>query len=99
MAALVRSFRLALTGSAQPISSGLLHTQAFAIRNELDNDDVYIGDSTVTALTGMFIRQLETNEKSARPTARGTLMLFDLSIIFVIGTAGQYVRVEYLSDL
>lgn len=98
MAALVKSFRLQLTGSAQPLSSTLLHTQSFAVRNEMGNNDVYIGDSSVSSTSGMFIQEGESNEKESRPTARGVLMLFDLSKIYIVGTAGQYVRVEYLRD-
>lgn len=98
MAAYIKTFRLQLTGSAQPLSSSLLNTQSFAVRNESGNDDIYIGDSTVTSTSGMFIRELESNEKEARSTARGVTMFFDLSRIYVLGTAGQYIRVEYLRD-
>lgn len=98
MAAYIKTFRLALTGSAQPLSSIMLHTQSFAVRNESGNDDIYIGDSSVTSTSGMFIKELESNEKESRPTVRGVLMLFDLNKVYVLGTAGQYVRVEYLVD-
>lgn len=98
MAALIKTFRLQLTGSAQPLSSSAIYTQSFAVRNEEGNDDVYIGDSSVSSSTGMFIRELESNEKESRPTARGTLMLFDLSKVYILGTNAQFVRVEYLYD-
>jgi len=98
MATLLKTFRLTLTGSAQPLSTSKIYTQAFAVRNEIGNDDIYTGDSTVSATTGMFIQAGESNEKESRPMARGTLTLFDLSKIYVIGTATQNVRVEYLMD-
>ena len=98
MAAGIKSFRLVLTGSAQPLSSSMLLTQAFVIRNLAGNSTIYSGDSTVTAATGMPIYVSESNEKESRPTARGTLMVFDLSKIYVIGTAGNEIAIEYLVD-
>lgn len=98
MSAYIKSFRLQLTGSAQPLSSTKLLTQAFAVRNEIGNADIYMGDSTVSSSTGMFIQAGEVNEKEARATTRGFSMQFDLSMCYVIGTASEYIRVEYLID-
>ena len=92
------AFRLTLTGSTQPISSSKILTQGFCIRNNTGNDLVWYGDSTLTSGQGMYIKADECNEKVARPTSRGTLYLFDLSKIYIVGTAGQYVYVEYLRD-
>lgn len=98
MSTVIKTFRKQLNGSAQQLSSTPIYTQSFAIRNESGNDDVYVGDSTVSATTGMFIKELESNEKESRPTVRGVLSLFDLSKVYILGTNGQYVRVEYLFD-
>jgi hypothetical protein len=98
MAAGIKSYRLVLTGSAQQLSSSAIYTQAFAIRNLAGNDTIYIGDSTVSAATGMPVYVSESNEKESRPTARGTLMLFDLSKTYVIGTASDEIAIEYLVD-
>jgi hypothetical protein len=97
MSTVIRSGRIELTGSAQPLFSSRVLTQAFAVRNESGNDDVYIGDSTVST-DSMFIRELETNEKEGRPITRGMIALLDLSKIFVLGTSGQFIRYEYLED-
>ena len=97
MSTVIRSGRIALTGAAQPLFSNRILTQAFAVRNESGNDDVYIGDSSVST-NSMFIRALETNEKEGRPVSRGVIALFDLSKVYVLGTAGQYIRYEYLGE-
>lgn len=98
MSTVIKTFRKQLNGSAQQLSSTPIYTQSFMIRNEIGNDDVYVGDSTVSTTTGMFVREGESNEKESRPTARGTLTLFDLSKIYVLGTNAQYIRVEYLHE-
>lgn len=98
MAAGLKAYRLVLNGSAQPLSSSAIYTQAFAVRNLAGNDTIYLGDSTVSSSNGMPIYVSEANEKSSRPTARGTLMLFDLSKTYVIGTASDEIAIEYLVD-
>jgi len=97
MSTVIRSGRIALTGSAQPLFSSRILTQAFAVRNEEGNNLVYIGDSTVST-NSMFIRELETNEKEGRPVSRGVIALIDLSKVYVLGTNGQYIRYEYLDE-
>lgn len=74
-------------------------TPGFAIRAESANaGDIYVGDSTVTVMTGMFLSAGESNEKYARALARGYSTTYDLSKIYIIGTSGDAVRVEYESN-
>lgn len=97
MAQLVKSFRLVLTGSAQPLNSTQLLTESFIVRSETANaGNVYIGDSTVTTGQGMYIKPDEANVKEARTSGRGGVQQFDLSKVYVVGTAADAVRVEYL---
>lgn len=98
MALLIRSGRIQLTGSAQPLFSQKVFTTAFAIRNELGNNNVYIGDQAVSS-DSMFIRELESNEKSGPPVSRGVVKVFDLSKVYVLGTNGQYIRYEYIEEV
>jgi len=99
MATILNTFRKVLgSASAEPLTTTRILTQGFAVRSEAGNDDIYIGDSTVTALTGMFIQAEESNEKYARATNRGSNVLYDLSKIYLIGTSGNAVRVEYERD-
>ena len=96
MATILKTFRKVLgSTSAEPLTTTRIVTQGFAIRSEAGNDDISIGDSTVTALTGMFIKAEESNEKYARSIARGVSAEYDLSKIYIIGTSGDAVRVEY----
>ena len=99
MATKLKTFRKVLgSASAEALSSSRILTQGFAVRSELTNDILYIGDSTVTALTGMFLQAGESNEKYARALARGYSTTYDLSKIYIIGTSGNAVRVEYEAD-
>lgn len=100
MAALVKSFRKVLdSGSAEQITVLPILTQAFSIRAERDNaDNIYVGDSTVTALTGMYLEPGDFNDKGARSLGRGYNSQYKLSLIYIIGTAGDAVRVEYESQ-
>ena len=85
MATVLKTFRKVLgSGSAEALSTSRILTQGFAVRSEAGNDDVYIGDSTVTANTGMFIKAEESNEKYARAMARGVSATYDLSKIYLI---------------
>jgi hypothetical protein len=96
MATILKSFRKVLgSGSAEPLSAERILTPGFAIRSEAGNSDLYIGDSTVTTSSGMFIQAEESNEKYARALARGYSTSYDLSKIYIIGTSGDAVRVEY----
>lgn len=97
MATKLKTFRKVLgSGSAEALSSSRIMTQGFAIRAEENNaGDIYIGDSTVTTSSGMFIHPDESNEKYARNLARGYTTTYDLSKIYIIGTSGDAVRVEY----
>ena len=96
MATILNTFRKVLgSASAEPITTTRILTQGFAIRSELTNDILYIGDSTVTALTGMYIQAGEANEKYARSITRGASAVYDLSKIYIIGTSGNAVRVEF----
>ena len=99
MATKLKTFRKVLgSASAEPLTTTRILTQGFAVRSESGNDDICIGDSTVTALTGMFIKAEESNEKYARSTNRGSSVTYDLSKIYLIGTSGNAVRVEYEFD-
>jgi hypothetical protein len=98
MAEYIKSYRLQLTGSAQPLSSTKITTQALSVRNEDGNDAFYSGDSTVSTAQGYPYYSKEALELEARTTARGIILQFDLSKIYIIGTASQYVRVQYLVD-
>lgn len=100
MATKLKTFRKVLgSASAEPLTTTRITTQGFAVRSELTNANmIYIGDSTVTALTGMFLEQGESNEKYARALARGVSALYDLSKIYIIGNSGDAVRVEFESE-
>ena len=99
MATILKTFRKVLgSASAEPLTTTRTLTQGFAMRSEAANDDIYIGDSTVTVNTGMFIKAEESNEKYARSTNRGANVMYDLSKIYIIGTSGDAVRVEYESE-
>lgn len=100
MATKLKTFRKVLgSGSAEALTSSRILTQGFAVRAELTNSaDLYIGDSTVTTSTGMFLQAGESNEKYARNLARGYTTTYDLSKIYIVGTTGDAVRVEYESD-
>lgn len=97
MATVIKTFRKVLgSGSAEKISSSRIMTQGFAIRAELTNTgEIYVGDSAVTTTSGMFLQAGESNEKYARALARGYTTTYDLSKIYIIGTSGDAVRVEY----
>ena len=97
MATVLKTFRKVLSSSsAEQVTSTRILTPGFAIRAESNNaGDLYIGDSTVTSSTGMFILAGEANEKYARAMARGYTTQYDLSKIYLIGTSGDAVRVEY----
>lgn len=92
----IQTFQLTLSGVAQPLSTTAIYTQSFAIRNLATNDTIYVGSSTVSPTTGMPIYVNETNEKSTRTGARGVPMQFDLSKVYVIGTAADIIAIEYL---
>lgn len=100
MATVIKTFRKVLgSGSAEVLSAGRIMTQGFAIRAELTNtDNIYVGDSSVTTSTGMYLQQGETNEKYARALARGYTTTYDLSKIYIIGSVGDAVRVEYETE-
>jgi len=100
MATVIKTFRKVLgSGSAEKISSSRIMTQGFAIRAELTNAaDIYVGDSTVTINSGMFLQPGETNEKYARALARGYNTTYDLSKIYLVGTSGDAVRIEYETE-
>ena len=99
MATKLKTFRKVLgSASAEQLTTTRILTQGFAVRSELTNDILYIGDSSVTALTGMFLQAGESNEKYARALARGYSTTYDLSKIYIIGTSGNAVRVEYEAD-
>jgi len=99
MATILKTFRKVLgSASAEPITTTRITTQGFAIRSELTNNILYVGDSTVTALTGMYLQAGESNEKYARAITRGASAMYDLSKIYIIGTSGDSVRVEYESN-
>ena len=97
MATILKTFRKVLeSASAEQITSTRILTQGFAVRAEIANTaDINIGDSSVTALTGMFIQAGEANEKYARNTNRGATVEYDLSKIYIIGASGDAIRVEY----
>lgn len=97
MATIVKSFRKVLgSGSAEALSSSSIPTRGFAIRAESGNGgNIYVGDSSVTVNTGMFLEPGESNEKYAGSMARGYSRTFDLSKIYIIGSAADAVRVEY----
>lgn len=97
MATVLRTFRKVLgSASAEAISSVQKNTPGFAVRCETANaGNIFIGDSTVTPVTGMFLQPGESNEKYARSTNRGSNVTYDLSKIYIIGTSGDAVRVEY----
>ena len=100
MATILKTFRKVLgSASAEQITSTRILTQGFAMRSETANvGNIYVGQSTVTALTGMFIQPGESNEKYARAITRGSSAQYDLSKIYIIGTSGDAVRVEYESE-
>lgn len=100
MATKLKTFRKVLgSASAEQITSTRILTQGFAVRAEENNaGDIYIGDSTVTTSSGMFIHPDESNEKYARALARGYSTTYDLSKIYIIGTSGDAVRVEYEAE-
>jgi hypothetical protein len=97
MATRLKTFRKVLgSGSAEPLSVTLIPTRGFAIRAEKNNvADIYVGDSTVTSSTGMFLHADESNEKYAGNLAGGYSRTYELSKIYLIGTSGDAVRVEF----
>lgn len=97
MATRLKTFRKVLgSGSAEVLTSSRVLTRGFLIRAEENNvGDIHIGDSTVTALTGMFLHADETNDKYAGNVARGYTREYDLNKIYLIGTSGDAVRVEF----
>jgi hypothetical protein len=97
MATILKTFRKVLgSTSAEPITSERLLTQGFAIRSELTNGgNVFVGDSTVTTSSGMFLLPGESNEKYARNLARGYTTTYDLNKIYIVGNVGDAVRVEF----
>jgi hypothetical protein len=99
MATKLKTFRKVLgSASAEQLTTTRILTQGFAVRSELTNDILYVGDSTVTASTGMFLQAGESNEKYARALARGYSTTYDLSKVYIIGTSGNAVRVEFEAD-
>lgn len=100
MATVLKTFRKVLgSTNAEALSSTRILTQGFAVRAELSNaGDIYVGDSAVTTSTGMFLQAGESNEKYARNLARGYTTTYDLSKVYLVGNAGDAVRVEYETE-
>ena len=97
MATVLKTFRKVLgSTSAESISATRVMTQGFALRAELTNSaTIYVGGNDVTTSNGMFLQAGEANEKYARALARGYTTTYDLSKIYIIGSAGDAVRVEF----
>jgi hypothetical protein len=100
MATVLKTFRKVLgSGSAEQLTSSRILTQGFAVRAESGNaGTVYMGDASVTSTSGMFLDAGESNEKYARAMARGVNTVYDLSKLYIIGTSGDAVRVEYEAE-
>ncbi len=97
MATVLKTFRKVLgSGFAEQLTASRILTPGFAVRAELTNTgNIYVGDSTVTTTSGMYLQQGESNEKYARALGRGYTTTYDLSKIYIIGTSGDAVRIEY----
>jgi hypothetical protein len=102
MALILKTFSKTVTtaGTRVALSSSQLLTEAFTIRAKAANTgNIFVGDSTVTSSTGMFLAAGESNEKEAKPTNRGVLKQFDLAKVYLDASSnGDGVIVEYLSD-
>ena len=95
-----KSVTVTTAGTAVPLSTTRIYTTAFAVRAKLTNTgDIFIGDSTVTSATGMFLQPGESNEKTAQNVSRGVIQTFELSKIFLnASSSGDGAIVEYLAE-
>ena len=95
-----KSVTVTTPGTAVPLSTSRIYTTAFAVRAKLTNNgNIFLGDSTVTSSTGMFLQPGETNEKTAQNVSRGVIQTFELSKIYIDAqNGGEGVIIEYLAE-
>jgi hypothetical protein len=102
MALILKTFSKNVTtaGTRVALSATKLYTTAFAVRAKSANTGViYIGDSTVTSSTGMFLASGEANSKEGKTNARGTIQTFNLEKIYIDSSVnGEGVIVEYIAE-
>ena len=102
MALGVTTFRRTVTtaGTAVPLSTSDLFTQAYVIRALSANSGIiYVGDSSsATSTNGMFLAAGEANEKAGSKERNGIENYFNLKNIFINSSvSGEGVIVEYLT--
>ena len=99
MALYVKTFKKTVTsaGTAEALSSEKLLVTAVTLRAlKTNTGDIYIGDSNVSSVDGMFISASEVSEKSARTTKYGIQKHWNLNLIYIDSDVdGEGVVVEY----
>mgnify|MGYP001591082332 CR=1 FL=1 len=90
----LRSFQLSLTGAIQQLSSTSIYAHSVEVYNDTAQETQYLGGSDVSSTLG---RPIATGASFSLPEVytRGSNELYDLSSIYVIGTAAQTLRVIY----
>lgn len=100
----LRAYKITLsaTGVAQPLKDpaattiGKFIVNTFNTRCDKDNaEDMDMGDSTVTTGNGMFIEPGGGKGSDGLPVSRGKITEWDLCQIYVVGTSGDSIRVEW----
>lgn len=92
----IKSVAITLTGNPDKISSTSIKVPSFEFHNVTGNSNVYVGDRDVASTVNVPIGAATTKTFSA--STGGDFVkgdYFDLSEVYVLGTAADVVRIQY----